>query len=452
VCKRNPRYFEDARGQVVYLAGNSDMLTLMDTGPTGPPEPFNFPSYLAFMHRHNLNFIRMWTRENVIDTESGFPAYVQPFPWPRTGPGKALDGKPKFDLKKFDTEYFRRLRERVSLAGKQGVYCSIMLFEGWTQQYATKPGRWDWHPFNPKNNINGIDADPKNTGSGTAYHTLQIRPITALQEAYVRHVVDTVTDLDNVLYEISNEDGPYSKDWQYHFIRYIRDYEKAKPKQHPVGMTEAWMGSEEKTTRALLESPADWISPEGNRPSGPWKNDPPAADGKKVVLVDTDHLWGGSGPRDALLAWVWKSFCRGHNLIFYDHSVMLGDNTARTYAGFDLIRDNLGYVRMYSQRMNLAGAVPSDDLASTKYCLSDNRSGFLIFKPAAGLSQEAMKPLPAVAVNLTGASGLLNVEWLNPRTGRIIPSGQISGGSRVTLLSPIKDEAVLFLWKPTPSR
>jgi Family of unknown function (DUF6298) len=452
VSQRNPRYFEDAQEQIVYLAGDSEMLTVMDTGPTDPPEPFNFPGYLAFLNRHNLNFIRMWTRENVIDTESGFPAYVRPFPWPRIGPGLALDGKPKFDLAKFDPEYFERLRERVSRAGKQGIYCSIMLFEGWTQQYATKPGRWDCHPFNPKNNVNGIDADPKNTGSGTAYHTLEIPAITALQEAYVRHVVDTVNDLDNVLYEISNEDGPYSKDWQNHFIRFIHDYEKTKPKHHPVGMTEAWMGSEEETARALLESPAEWISPDGNNPRGPWKNDPPTSDGRKVVLVDTDHLWGGSAPPDALLAWVWKTFCRGHNLIFYDHSTALGDNTARAYTGFDRIRDNLGYVRMYSQRMDLAEAVPCDDLASTKYCLSDKRNHVLIFKPAAALSQEVLKPFTAVQVNLTDTSGLFNVEWLDPNTGRILPSGQISAGSPLTLFSPIKDEAVLFLWKPAPSR
>jgi hypothetical protein len=32
------------------------------------------------------------------------------------------------------------------------------------------------------------------------------------------------------------------------------------------------------------------------------------------------------------------------------------------------------------------------------------------------------------------------------------PSAQIGGGGRVTLLSPVKDEAVLFLWKPMPPR
>ena len=30
--------------------------------------------------------------------------------------------------------------------------------------------------------------------------------------------MDTVSDLDNVLYEVCNEAGPYSIDWQYHII------------------------------------------------------------------------------------------------------------------------------------------------------------------------------------------------------------------------------------------
>jgi len=36
-------------------------------------------------------------------------------------------------------------------------------------------------------------------------HSLLDPTVIALQEAYVRQVVDAVNDLDNVLYEISNE-------------------------------------------------------------------------------------------------------------------------------------------------------------------------------------------------------------------------------------------------------
>ena len=420
---------------------SASVVCLSDKGREDPPYPFDFPAYLAHLQRHNANLVRMWTREQVADLDLRQPgSYITPLPWARTGPGLALDGKPRFDLTRFDLEYFARMRQRAALAGRQGIYMSIMLFEGHGHRFAPKPWGWRQHPFNVHNNSNGIDGDPKNTGAGQSLHTLDLPKITALQETYVRHVIDTVNDLDNVLYEISNEDGEYSKDWQDHWIRFIHKYETGKPKQHPVGMTFAWMGSEEATNRVLFESKADWISPLGNDPKGPWKNDPPAGDGRKVVLVDTDHLWGVGGN----VAWVWKTFCRGHNTIFYEKYAFNGDSSHTVDAGWDSLRKSLGYTRLYSQRMNMAEAMPHDDLASTKYCLSDGRSHFLIFLPDG--------PYPYLTVNLENAPGLFNVEWLNPHSGQIMPHGQIIGGVTRELICPFRGEAVLYLWIPSTGR
>ena len=88
---------------------------------------------------------------------SGAVKYCQPHPWERTGPGLARDGKPKFDLARYNPEYFDRMRTRVSAARDQGVYVSIMLFEGWELQYTDA---WRFHPFNGPNNMNGIDPEP----------------------------------------------------------------------------------------------------------------------------------------------------------------------------------------------------------------------------------------------------------------------------------------------------
>ena len=92
-----------------------------------------------------------------------------------------------------------------------------MLFEGWELQFTDA---WKFHPFHGPNDVNGIDADP--AGRGLVYNELRDDPtgkkVVALQEAYVRQVVDTVNDLDNVLYEVSNEAGVYSTKWQYHMI------------------------------------------------------------------------------------------------------------------------------------------------------------------------------------------------------------------------------------------
>ena len=76
----------------------------------------------------------------------------------------ALDGKPKFDLTQFDPAYFDRLRTRVQAARQRGIYVSVMLFEGWGLQFG--PGAWEDHPFNPQNNVNGIDGDPNGDRKG----------------------------------------------------------------------------------------------------------------------------------------------------------------------------------------------------------------------------------------------------------------------------------------------
>ena len=47
-------------------------------------------------------------------------------------------------------------------------------------------------------------------GDGREIHTLDNRAATALREVYIRRVMDTVNDPDNVLYEIGNECGLYS--------------------------------------------------------------------------------------------------------------------------------------------------------------------------------------------------------------------------------------------------
>jgi hypothetical protein len=82
-----------------------------------------------------------------------------------------------------------------------------MLFDGWSIELkGQKLGNpWRGHPFNRENNINGIDGDIDGDGQGKELHTMMSPAVTALQKTYLRKVVETLTDLDNVLWEISNE-------------------------------------------------------------------------------------------------------------------------------------------------------------------------------------------------------------------------------------------------------
>jgi hypothetical protein len=341
------------------------------------------------------------------------------------------------------------LRSRILAAWKRGIYVSIMLFEGHGLQASLQPWCWDGHPFNANNNINGIDGDPNGDGRGLETQTLEIPAITELQEAYVRKVVDTVNDLDNVLYEIANESGTYSTEWQYHMIRYIHEYEKSKPKQHPVGMTFQWSEKYRGTNENLFNSPADWISPS---PDGGYRDDPPAADGSKVILSDTDHLWGIGGNQ----AWVWKSFCRGMNVLFMDpyHEVRREDvqgkseitwtnhlsSTPNLDSSWEPIRKNLGYTLAYAKRMNLASTVPSNDLATTKYCLSNRGVDYLVYLPEGG----------DVTVDLTDAPMELIVEWFSPNNGKKVHGDVQAGGSLKVFSSPFSGDAVLYISSKLP--
>ena len=86
-------------------------------------------------------------------------------------------------------------------AGEAGIYVGIMLFDGWALHLSPPPDHIEGHPFHAANNINGISA--------SSIDDLQVLPldprVEAIQEAYIRKVVDTLHDLPNVLWEVANE-------------------------------------------------------------------------------------------------------------------------------------------------------------------------------------------------------------------------------------------------------
>ncbi len=457
----NPRYVADGNGRAVYLTGSHTWSNFQDNGVVDPPPAFDYAAYLDFLQRHHHNFFRLWTWEEAKwANQIAADYWITPSPYARPGPGVALDGRPRFDLTSFNQAYFDRLRDRVLLAGRRRIYVSVMLFNGWSNE--AKKGEfalnnpWRGHPFNRDNNINGIDGDPDRDESGAEVHTLALPAVTALQEAYVRKVVDTVNDLDNVLYEICNEcqATPAATAWQNHMVDFIKAYEATRPKQHPVGMTAEWPGGKDAD---LLGSRADWISPNDDR----YLSDPLPGDGAKVVVTDTDHLCGICASRMDR-AWVWKSLTRGLNPILMDgydgEAVGLGaatptmpyDPTDRVWAD---IRTNLGYARVWATRIDLGAMAPRGELASSGYCLANPGVEYLVYVPTrvypndSWLKRQAKRWLfhAAVTVDLSPVSGTVSVEWFDPATGATVEGKTAQGGAARRFVAPFGEDAVLHL-------
>jgi hypothetical protein len=269
--------------------------------------------------------------------------------------------------------------------------------------------------------------------------------ITAIQDSYVKKVIDTVNDLDNVVYEILDEGDPGTESWQAHIVNTVKTYEGGKPLQHAVGVTavlydDPWLY----TTGAEWISPLAHISPTNNQ--------------GKVSINDTDHSYNwstmladGAGPQRA---WVWENFTSGAMTVFMDpyliSGVQAGRNNPSNCANgvcsgpvdpqWEQVRYNMGYTLSYANRMDLVKMTPQGSLSSTGYCLAQTPSlgaEYLVYAPSGG----------TFTVDLTamGTSRSLNVEWFNPSTGTSAPAGAVTAGASRSFTAPFSGDAVLYL-------
>lgn len=445
VSKANPRYFtvrsgSDAEGSAVYLTGSHIWNNFQDgMGPGAAcaetPEHFDYDAYLEFLKEHGHNFIRLWRWEQFKSQAAGggYHLCMTPQPWVRSGPGTAKDGKRKFNLDTFDESFFQRLRQRVIAAANVGIYVAVMFFDGWALHLSPAPDNVEGHPFHAANNINGVGI-----ASITDYQVLPLDPrVQAFQEAYIRKVIDTVHDLPNVLYEVANESsggGTVDKEfaqalglgeppdwgdstaWQYWVMDVVKRHEQDKGyDSHPTGMTMQFPVSDQtKVNDPLFKSSAEWISPGyddeiftgGRHPMAPgsppshWYDNPPAADGRKVIITDTDHYAPGKG--DAL--WAWKSFVRGHHPILMDFGIIEGVKPPAgtpSYDAFEPARYAMGDTLYYARKMKLVEMEPRGELSSTGYALANPGKEYLVLQP-----NESAEPFTVTVV-----PGTYEVEW-----------------------------------------
>ena len=393
--KANPRYFENSGG-LIFLTGSHTWNDLQEQGASDPPAALDYNAYIGFLKSNNHNFTRLWAWDQPKSACDDSPFYTEPFPWVRSGPGSASDGKPKFNLREFNSAYFDRLRRRVQQAQNSGIFVDVMLFDGFGVIACGSDD--DGFPFYLRNNLNGVDAARgaaswRKTGSFSNFRDFPFfkrcfcqhewvtgtnRAVVAVQKAYVAKVLETLNEFDNVVWEVANEAGANSTNWQREMIRFIREYEAKLPKQHPIGFTFQHGGTCSGETNTLLQSDADWISPGSD--VGDYRGEkigPVPNDGKKVIVTDTDHLWGSGGSP----LWVWKSFMRGMNILYMDVPFSRDDVPSRTH---DPVRQAMGDVLSFSRGLPLADLVPSVTACSTHFGMVDLGNELVCLAPAGG--------------------------------------------------------------------
>ena len=455
VVSNNPNYFKDAKGNVLILNGSQTWNTFQDFGSDGAPQALDFTAFVRFLTSHGHNFTLLWLTE--LPKFCGFPTTassppdmtVTPLPWQRTGPGNATDGLPKFDLTKFDKGYFDRLRIRVQALRKAGIYAGVYLFTGeWLNIFRCSG---DGFPFTGANNINGIDDGYTDGKKGIGSITMTApNAITRFQDAFVEKVIDTLNDLPNVLWIVSEEAPANSVWWNDHQIEHIKAYESKKRHRHPIGYG-ALIGAPDSI---IYNSNADWVAPQARlSPITSCGSGTPRC---KVNVNDSDHsyfgMWNDTEQTNRNFAW--QNFMNGNQVLFMDpylvyyprerrnvcpsprNSICKGPDTR-----WDNFRDNLGYILNYSRKLNLAKVTPRRSLSSTGYCLAQTPSigaEYLVYAPTGGSFTVDLSAMPS--------SRTLAIEWFNPSTGTSVAAERISAGSSSqSFTPPFSGDAVLYL-------
>lgn len=194
---RNPHYFLYGSKTIALITNGEHYGSVMNAD-------FDTHKYLATLETEGLTYTRLFGGSYVEVPGTSFgikrntlaPAPGRLIlPWARSSePGYAGGGN-KFDLGKWNPEYFRRLHDFLGEAEQRGIVVEISLF---SSQYGEP--QWKLSPFHEGNNVNQTDTiDRKDI------NTLHNGDLLAIEERYVRKLVEEANPYPNVIFEIQNE-------------------------------------------------------------------------------------------------------------------------------------------------------------------------------------------------------------------------------------------------------
>lgn len=370
-----------------------------------------------------LNFARLWVHSD--QTSWGEAAWYatggEPrvptlqLPWLRTGvstnctPGYCvMIGR--YDLDSWNEAFFTRVRQRVLAARAKGIKVAINLFDAWGANQTTYQAFSS--PFASGNNEQGITCDANANGKCEEVHTLSNVLITPYQRAYVKKMVDTLGDLDNIFWEIVNEPNQAgSQAWQEDMEDTIRAYELTKGYDHLI-MQGPYVSPLTSSNTYLRASSFDVIAPSCLTAEN-YDTNPPVADGLKIEMIDTDHTGESDMCGVEVSGWPWKTFLRGR------HPILLGE---RESAGtITQLKEEMAQTINYANRINLAAMTPASDttIFSTAYGLAYACSEYLMYMPSDGAS----------TIDLTACGGTYDVEYMDVTDSTVSSGGTTTGGA-----------------------
>lgn len=437
VSGTNARYLVNGANEPVVLIGFHTWGNTQDGDTSYPPAAFDWDAYISALLAYGCNFTELWCHEMTQSWADVDGVYFTPNRYERNGPGNGYDGKPKYDVTSINQDYLDRLRARAVACRNNNIYVGVMLFDGWCVSSKGMAGSpWLYHPYELANNINSLDTDTNNDSQGdeAEYHTGN--NALPYEEDLVEAILDTLNDLDNVIYNVCNEATMSDENnaWHEHMMDHIRTYEATKPYQHLVGFTKQYPGTDATACANVKNSSADFGAYGTTYADAVYDGNGP------VSMYDTDHTVGLTSQ----YIWIWQALCNGHGGMWYMDEwdgVAYGNDT-RNNATYILIRDNLGYANTLVGLLDdLLGMTPQAALCSSGYCLAKDQAAnaeYICYYNGSG----------TFTLDLSNAVGTLNIRWLKCADGTVTDTDTTTGGAVRTLTPPWTGVVIAYVRHP----
>jgi len=374
---------------------------------------FDYGKYLSTIEESGFNLTRTFSGAycepagafNIKDNTLAPLAGRLICPWARSGATGYAGGGAKFDLAKWDTDYFARLRDFLTQASRRGIVVELVLFCPFYED-----AMWNLSPMNSATNVNGVGSIAR-----TEVYTLNHPSLLAVQDAMVKKIVTELADFDNLYYEICNEPyfGGVTLEWQRHIAATITQTEASLGVRHLIAQNIA-----NKTQKITDPDPNVSIF------NFHYAKPPTAVtDNYRLnkAIGDDETGFAGTAPKPYRLeAW---DFIIAGGAVFsnLDYSFNVGheDGSAQIDApgsgGTDL-RRQLAILSDFINGFDFIDTRPDNSIITSP--LPDKTTANVLLKEARRY---------AVYINGNGLSslslriptGTYTVDWLNTRTGRI---------------------------------
>ncbi|MDP4224458.1 MAG: DUF4038 domain-containing protein [Bacteroidota bacterium] len=202
----NPHYFYYKGKPLILITSDQHYGAVIDMD-------FDYAKYLNYLSASGLNLTRLYPGAMFEPPDKYLPGNPlgplpgrQLLPWAKSGETGANEllaesGHPsyKYDLDRWNKEYFDRLKAYVELASEKNIIVEVAFFNGMYHDC------WPLMPMFYNNNIQNIGKyDVRECGLFTS-DDIRNQDVIRYQEAYIKKIATELNKFDNLIYDICDE-------------------------------------------------------------------------------------------------------------------------------------------------------------------------------------------------------------------------------------------------------